>query len=38
LAADFRQGRELEIESIELEEPDAGEAPVGAPNPVEEHL
>jgi hypothetical protein len=28
----------LEIESIELEEPDAGEAPVGAPSPVEEHL
>src|ERR1700689_610869 len=38
LAADLRQGRELEIESIELEEPDAGEAPIGAPNPVEEHL
>jgi hydrogenase nickel incorporation protein HypA/HybF len=38
LAADFRQGRELEIESIELEEPDAGEAPAGAPSPVEEHL
>jgi hydrogenase nickel incorporation protein HypA/HybF len=37
LAADFRQGRELEIESIELEEPDAGEAPIGAPSPVEEH-
>jgi hydrogenase nickel incorporation protein HypA/HybF len=31
LAADLRQGRELEIESIELEEPD----PV-LPNPVEE--
>ncbi len=38
LAVGFLQGRELEIESIELEEPDEGEAPVGAPNPVEEHL
>ncbi len=33
LAADLRQGRELEIESIELEEPD----PV-APDPVEEKV
>ena len=32
----FRQGRELEIESIELEEPDARCAGVGAPKPVEE--
>ncbi len=35
LASSLRQGRELEIESIELEEPDAGEAPVGAPNSVQ---
>ena len=35
LAADLRQGRELEIESIELEEPDAGEAQTSAPNPVQ---
>jgi len=38
LAADLRQGRELEIESIELEEPDTGESQIGAPNPVEEQL
>ncbi len=38
LAADLRQGRELEIESIELEEPDAGAAQIGASSPVEEHL
>jgi len=33
LAADLRQGRELEIESIELDEPDAA-----LPNPVEERV
>jgi hydrogenase nickel incorporation protein HypA/HybF len=33
LAADLRQGRELEIESIELEEPDAA-----LPDPVEEQV
>jgi hypothetical protein len=43
LAADLRQGRELEIESIELEEPEPGEtqpmeSEVGVPNPVEEHI
>ncbi|MGO9326190.1 MAG: hydrogenase maturation nickel metallochaperone HypA [Terracidiphilus sp.] len=38
LAADLRQGRELEIESIELEEPDAGAAQFGARSPVKEHL
>ena len=42
LAADLRQGRELEIESIELEEPDAAEAQPHAPAPgkperIEEH-
>jgi hydrogenase nickel incorporation protein HypA/HybF len=38
LAADLRQGRELEIESIELEEPESGETQIGAPNSVEEHI
>lgn len=38
LAADLRQGRELEIESIELEEPDAAESQIGALSPVEERL
>ena len=38
LAADLRQGRELEIESIELEEPDAEAAQISAPSPVEEQL
>jgi hydrogenase nickel incorporation protein HypA/HybF len=33
LAADLRQGRELEIESIELEEPDTA-----LPDPVEEQV
>ncbi|MGA3334014.1 MAG: hydrogenase maturation nickel metallochaperone HypA [Terracidiphilus sp.] len=37
-AADLRQGRELEIESIELEEPEPKEPGSGAPEPVEEHL
>ncbi|MGA9060090.1 MAG: hydrogenase maturation nickel metallochaperone HypA [Terracidiphilus sp.] len=38
LAADLRQGRELEIDSIELEEPEPKEPEMGAPNPVEEHI
>jgi hydrogenase nickel incorporation protein HypA/HybF len=38
LTADLRQGRELEIESIELEDPEPGETHIGAPNPVEEHI
>jgi hydrogenase nickel incorporation protein HypA/HybF len=38
LAADLRQGRELEIESIEMDEPETGEAEMGAPSPVEEHI
>jgi Zn finger protein HypA/HybF involved in hydrogenase expression len=33
LTADLRQGRELEIESIELEEPDPA-----SPDPVEERV
>ena len=37
IAADLRQGRELEIESIELEEPEPGETEAGAATPVEEH-
>lgn len=35
-AADFRQGRELEIDSIELEDPEDAEAPAGAAQQVEE--
>jgi len=31
IAADFRQGRELEIESIELEDPEPGESPAANP-------
>jgi hydrogenase nickel incorporation protein HypA/HybF len=38
IAADLRQGRELEIESIELEEPEPNGSNRTAPNPVEEHL
>jgi hydrogenase nickel incorporation protein HypA/HybF len=38
LAADLRQGRELEIESIEIEEPEPKEPKVCAPGPVEERL
>jgi len=38
LAAHLRQGRELEIESIELEDPEIGEPRINAPNPVEEHI
>jgi hydrogenase nickel incorporation protein HypA/HybF len=35
LAADLRQGRELEIESIELEDPENAAGQSGMPNPVE---
>ena len=38
LAADLRQGRELEIESIEIEEPGPKEPEVCAPDKVEEKL
>jgi hydrogenase nickel incorporation protein HypA/HybF len=38
IAADLRQGRELEIESIELEEPEPAESSDGTPSPVEEHI
>jgi hydrogenase nickel incorporation protein HypA/HybF len=38
LAADLRQGRELEIDSIELEEPGPQEPEIGAANPVEERI
>jgi len=38
LAADLRQGRELEIDSIELEDPEPREPEIGAPNPVEEQI
>jgi hydrogenase nickel incorporation protein HypA/HybF len=38
LAGDLRQGRELEIESIELEEPETQESKTGAPDPVEEKI
>ena len=38
LAADLRQGRELEIDSIELEEPEPKEPEIDAPNPVEEQI
>ena len=43
LAADLRQGRELEIESIELEEPEPKElkpmeSEIDAPDPVEEQI
>ncbi len=38
LAADLRQGRELEIESIELDEPEPDEPGVGAAKPVEERI
>jgi hydrogenase nickel incorporation protein HypA/HybF len=38
LAADLRQGRELEIESIALEEPEPKEAKIDAANPVEEQV
>ncbi len=38
LAADLRQGRELEIDSIELEEPEPKEQEIGTPDPVEEQI
>lgn len=38
LAADLRQGRELEIDSIELEDPEPKEPEIGVPNPVEEQI
>ncbi len=37
-AADLRQGRELEIESIELEEPEPTEPGTGAARQVEEQI
>ena len=37
-AADLRQGRELEIESIEIEEPEPKESAIAAANPVEERI
>ncbi|HEV2132807.1 MAG TPA: hydrogenase maturation nickel metallochaperone HypA [Terracidiphilus sp.] len=36
IAADFRQGRELEIESIEIEEPDSVQPAATLPEKVEE--
>ncbi len=36
--ADLRQGRELEIDSIELDEPGPNDPESGAPDPVEEQL
>ena len=38
LATDLRQGRELEIESIELEDPEPGNPGTAAPAQVEERL
>ena len=38
LAADLRQGRELEIESIEIEEPEPKELGIAAANPAEERI
>ncbi len=37
-AADLRQGRELEIEAIEIEEPEPKESAIAAPNQVEERI
>ncbi|MGA2569149.1 MAG: hydrogenase maturation nickel metallochaperone HypA [Terracidiphilus sp.] len=37
-AADLRQGRELDIESIELEDPEPEEPSIGATNQVEERI
>ena len=34
--AALRQGRELEIDSIEIEEPESNETEIGVPDPVEE--
>ena len=36
--ADLRQGRELEIDSIELDEPEPNDPESGAADPVEEQL
>ena len=38
LSADIRQGRELEIESIEIEEPEPKEAAMRVASPVEERI
>ncbi len=38
IAADLRQGRELEIESIELDEPEPKQPESGAPEPMEEQI
>jgi hydrogenase nickel incorporation protein HypA/HybF len=38
IAADFRQGRELEIESIEIDEPDAVQPVSAPPEKVEQSL
>jgi hydrogenase nickel incorporation protein HypA/HybF len=42
LAADLRQGRELEIDSIKLDEPEPNESifiePIDSTNPVEEQI
>jgi len=38
IAADLRQGRELEIESIELEEPEPGEPGIATTAPAEEQI
>jgi hydrogenase nickel incorporation protein HypA/HybF len=37
-AADLRQGRELEIESIELEDPEPERTDFGAPEEIEERI
>jgi len=38
IAADLRQGRELEIESIEIDEPGPEDAAIGASSPAEERI
>jgi hydrogenase nickel incorporation protein HypA/HybF len=38
IAADLRQGRELEIDSIEIEDPASDVPADGAPDPVEEQI
>jgi len=37
-SADLRQGRELEIESIELDDPEPGEPAKGSPEQIEEQV
>jgi len=37
-AIDLRQGRELEIDSIELDDPAPDEPKLAQPSPVEEHI